>query len=274
VHIKSVMASYTNPTEWGHGWTAYWEANPALPGISAGSIKNCTPKGNTRLRDGNYGIGTTAPAHTLDVNGTLNVSGGVTLAGSVSLPAQTPLRFQDANSSHWLAFRAPQDVSSNITWTLPAADGTNGQVLSTNASGILSWKAADGVTGTNKQIQYNQGGTLGATASFVFEYASSAGFSAGTLGVSGGMYSLGNVGIGITPGAISGRIYSNSTAKLEVRGDIRIPSNGFFVNKGMTLPSAVETMILADENAFIAGTLAVPSGATLTINTNGRLIVM
>lgn len=80
--------------------------------------------------------------------------------------------------------------------------------------------------------------------------------------------------VSVSHRAISGRIYSNSTAKLEVRGDIRIPSNGFFVNKGMTLPSAVETVIAADENAFIAGTLAVPSGATLTINSGGRLIVM
>ena len=69
VHIKSVMASLIAPTGWGHGWTAYWESNPALPGISAGSLVNCKPRGNTRLRNGNYGIGTTAPASTLDVNG-------------------------------------------------------------------------------------------------------------------------------------------------------------------------------------------------------------
>ena len=74
VHIKSVMASYTDPTGWGHGWTAYWESNPALPGISAGSVVNCTPRGNTRLRNGNYGIGTTAPAYTLDVNGNVSAT--------------------------------------------------------------------------------------------------------------------------------------------------------------------------------------------------------
>ncbi len=71
VHIKSVSTSYLNTTGWGHGWTAYWEANPALPGISAGSLVNCTPRGNTRLRNGNFGIGTTAPTQTLDVNGTV-----------------------------------------------------------------------------------------------------------------------------------------------------------------------------------------------------------
>ena len=84
VHIKSVMASYTDPTGWGHGWTAYWEANPALPGISAGSLVNCTPRGNTRLRNGNYGIGTTAPAAILDVNGGLRASEGVTFSSSTA----------------------------------------------------------------------------------------------------------------------------------------------------------------------------------------------
>jgi hypothetical protein len=32
-------------------------------------------------------------------------------------------------------------VAANLTWTLPAADGTNGQILSTNGSGILAWVA-------------------------------------------------------------------------------------------------------------------------------------
>jgi len=230
-------------------------------------------------KDGQVGIGTSSPGSSLDVRGNVNIGIGLPnailgVSGSISLHRQSGVLFHDSDNSNYVGFKAPAVINDNRIWTLPAADGTNGQVLSTNGSLTLSWKNADGVTGTNKQIQYNEGGTLGATASFVFEYTQSPGFSAGTVGVSGGMYSLGNVGVGITPGAISSRIYSNSTAKLEVRGDIRIPSNGFFVNKGMTLPNAVETIISADENAFIAGTLTVPSGATLTINTNGRLIVM
>jgi len=230
-------------------------------------------------KDGQVGIGTSSPGSSLDVRGNVNIGIGLPnailgVSGSISLHRQSGVLFHDSDNSNYVGFKAPAVINDNRIWTLPAADGTNGQVLSTNGSLTLSWKNADGVTGTNKQIQYNEGGTLGATASFVFEYTQSPGFSAGTVGVSGGMYSLGNVGVGITPGAISSRIYSNSTAKLEVRGDIRIPSNGFFVNKGMTLPNAVETIISADENAFIAGTLNVPSGATLTINTNGRLIVM
>ena len=57
----------------------------------------------------------------------------------VQLNAQTDLRFADADSSNWVSFQAPATIASNVTWTLPSADGTSGQVLSTNASGTLSW---------------------------------------------------------------------------------------------------------------------------------------
>jgi len=38
-------------------------------------------------------------------------------------------------------------LAGNVLWTLPTADGTNGQILSTNGSGALSWASAGG-TGT------------------------------------------------------------------------------------------------------------------------------
>jgi hypothetical protein len=60
-------------------------------------------------------------------------------ANNIVLNAQTDLRFSDSDSSNWVAFQGPSTISSNVTWTLPAADGTNNQVLTTNASGTLSW---------------------------------------------------------------------------------------------------------------------------------------
>jgi hypothetical protein len=62
----------------------------------------------------------------------------------VTLNAQGDVRFADSDSSNWVAFQGPATVASNITWTLPNADGTNGQVLSTNGSGTLSWATGGG----------------------------------------------------------------------------------------------------------------------------------
>ena len=56
---------------------------------------------------------------------------------------QGDIRLGDANSSHYVGFKAPATVSSSLVWTLPAADGSANQFLKTNASGVLSWGTVD-----------------------------------------------------------------------------------------------------------------------------------
>jgi hypothetical protein len=99
--------------------------------------------------------GTNGQALSTDGSGVLGWSsylpiGGGALTGDLTLNAQSDLRFADADSSNWVAFQGPATVSSNVTWTLPAADGTTGQVLSTNGSGTLSW--ATGGTGGGASV--------------------------------------------------------------------------------------------------------------------------
>ena len=62
----------------------------------------------------------------------------------IVLKAQRELRLADADSSAYVGFKAPSTITSNRIWTLPAADGTTGQVLSTNGSGTLSWATSGG----------------------------------------------------------------------------------------------------------------------------------
>lgn len=62
------------------------------------------------------------------------------------------LRFGDADDSNYVGFKAPSTVSTNKIWTLPSADGTSGQVLSTNGSGTLSWATGGGGSGTVTSI--------------------------------------------------------------------------------------------------------------------------
>ena len=66
---------------------------------------------------GNVGIGTTTPGSALDIRGTLRLSG---------------------STSGFVGF-APAASAGGTTYTLPSADGTSNQVLSTNGSGVLSW---------------------------------------------------------------------------------------------------------------------------------------
>ena len=74
-----------------------------------------------------------------------------TVTGDVTINAQGDLRLADADSSHYIAIQAPSTVAANVTFTLPSADGTNGQVLGTNGSGVLSFSTPSGGT-----ILYNR----------------------------------------------------------------------------------------------------------------------
>jgi hypothetical protein len=63
----------------------------------------------------------------------LAVTGNATAGAEIRLPEDTD------NGSNYVALKAPDTIASNLTFTLPSADGTNGQVLSTNGSQVLSF---------------------------------------------------------------------------------------------------------------------------------------
>jgi len=76
-----------------------------------------------------------------------------TVATSITINAAGEVRFGDDNTSNYVGFKSPGTVSSNVIWTLPSADGTSGQALVSNGSGVLSFAAAgatvSGDTSTN-----------------------------------------------------------------------------------------------------------------------------
>ena len=73
---------------------------------------------------------------TVDPSGT----GIFKIASDAQINDAGVFKYADADSSNWVGFKSAATVASNVTWTLPAADGTSGQFLSTNASGTLSWQ--------------------------------------------------------------------------------------------------------------------------------------
>lgn len=62
---------------------------------------------------------------------------------------QGDIRLGDADSSHYVGFKAPATVSSSLVWVLPAADGSASQILKTDGSGNLGW-ATDSATDSTK----------------------------------------------------------------------------------------------------------------------------
>ena len=62
-----------------------------------------------------------------------------TFTGDVTINAQGDIRLADSDSSNYVGFQSPATVTSNVVWTLPAADGNPNEILKTNGSGVLSW---------------------------------------------------------------------------------------------------------------------------------------
>ena len=103
--------------------------------ITGGLVGSSTLLGTVQISPDNA----IATAANQDITLSPGGTGQVVSTANIQLNAQTDLRWADSDSSNWVAFQAPATIAANVTWTLPATDGTNGQVLTTNASGTLSW---------------------------------------------------------------------------------------------------------------------------------------
>ena len=111
--------------------------------------------------------------------------------GSLNVKSSGYLTFYDADASNYVAFRGPTALAANTLWTLPSADGSANQVLTTNGSGTLSWSTPSGgssvtsfngltgaVTGVSRVNGFTGGITFAASTGITFTA------SAGTITLS------------------------------------------------------------------------------------------
>jgi len=85
---------------------------------------------------------------------------GISVAnGTASTGAVIRLGEATANGSNYVGIQAPASLAANVTYTLPTADGTSGQVLTTNGSGTLSWATDATGGGASYSAVRTQSGT-------------------------------------------------------------------------------------------------------------------
>jgi len=72
---------------------------------------------------------------------TLSPSGtGIVKVNShLQLQGQSDLRLGDADSTHYVGFQAESSIATSVVYTMPATGQSNGYVLQTDGSGVLSW---------------------------------------------------------------------------------------------------------------------------------------
>ena len=76
------------------------------------------------------------------LNGTVGATTPSTVvATQVDITAQGDLRLQDTTGGQYVALQAPATIATSYTLTMPVDDGTAGQVLITDGSGVLSWSS-------------------------------------------------------------------------------------------------------------------------------------
>jgi hypothetical protein len=100
-----------------------WVSNAAVTGSGS-------PGGSTTQFQYNNG-GVFAGAANLTTDG-----------ANVTIGSANTFRFANLTSTRYVGFKANAIIAANVTWTLPTTDGTTGQLLSTDGSGVLSWTSS------------------------------------------------------------------------------------------------------------------------------------
>lgn len=142
------------------GGTLAVTGNTTLTGTLASGALTITGAATVSSTLGVSGASTLAAvsATTGSFSSTLAATGATTLAtasagtvtiGGGAIASELRLLEPSGSGSNYTAFKS-QAQSGDVTYTLPAADGTSGYVLSTNGSGTLSW--ATSASGDSDQI--------------------------------------------------------------------------------------------------------------------------
>jgi len=91
--------------------------------------------GNISVEDSTFGSVIANADVVLEPNGT----GVARSTTDFQVDGANALRLADSDNTNYVAFKSPAAVSSNVTWTLPGADGTANYLLATDGSGTLAW---------------------------------------------------------------------------------------------------------------------------------------
>ena len=113
-----------------------------------------TGQGNNELYDMDQNVKTTSTVEFSKLS-TASAAGGLQLDPYGTSAGNTSgIRFKElaANGNHYTGFKAPDSMTSNPMYTLPTADGSDGQQLTTDGSGVLSWASAGAATDTTYSI--------------------------------------------------------------------------------------------------------------------------
>lgn len=211
------------------------------------------------------------------LDGTVGATTPTTVvATQVDITAQGDLRLQDTTGGQYVALQAPGTVAASYTLTLPVDDGTAGQALVTDGSGVLSWStAASGdvygpASATDNAVARFDGTTGKIIQNSVVTIADTTGNMAGVGTLSSGA---------ITSSALtSGRVPYAGTAGL-IQDSANLTFDGTtLTNTGNTIiadnsaNAALRITQVGAGNALLVEDSANPDATPFVVNADGRVV--
>jgi hypothetical protein len=181
---------------------------------------------------------------TLNNTGSATFTGSINVNGTAASGADLKLYEDTDTGTNYVGLKAPSSIASDVTWTLPNVDGTNGQALVTNGTGDLSWTTItsgasisnDTSTATNLYPAF-----LGATTGSALNiYTSNAKL-----------------------------LYKPSTG--DFQASQLIASNGLVLN---STTIAASYTVPSGSNAMSVGPITIASGQAVTVSSGQRWVVL
>ena len=151
---KTVTAA--NPVVAGFGWSEGINLQNSTGGEAIGSWQNTTwVDATTGTEDSKIEWGLRSDGAALKSMELIN--GKLAITHPFVGGAELVLAEQASSGNNVVGFKAPTAITADTVWTLPSADGSAGQVLTTSGIGVLSW--ANTVAGATTVLQDTDGDT-------------------------------------------------------------------------------------------------------------------
>jgi hypothetical protein len=151
-----------------------WVAAATASTFNGGTVTNPLIVNNSSVTTG-QGTGALRVTGGVSINDDLYVGGTITIEDeSLDIRSSGEIRMFNTANTGYVGFSAPDTISANRIYVLPQGDGSSGQYLRTNGSGVLSWASVTSPSGgtppggVDTQIQFNDVGEFGGNASLTF----------------------------------------------------------------------------------------------------------
>lgn len=277
LQIKRSTGS-TAPSSLADGELAYTHGNERFYIGDGSTVKTIGGKSFNDKIDHTDGTLTASSAVLVDTNKAVDefiIGNNATTGGSMKFKEGT------SNGTDHVALKAPNSLGASVTFTLPNADGNNGDFLKTNGSGTLSFSAISSsftlAADAGSNDTFTTGGTLtfsgsnGVATTVSDDEITFAGTDA--TASSKGVASFSNSDFAVSSGAVT--IKAGGVTSTQLAGSI---ANAKLANDGITIGSTDTSLgdtitALAGMTEIAVDNITLDTNTISTTNSNGNLVL-